>query len=127
MTASTGRVPSWSTVRVLEDVRDDLRCERTLAVPHSSEDWLAGHFPGFPVVPGFVQLGWVVDAAQDLVGRALVVRRLDALKFQRLLRPLDVVHLTVELAGAGTSVDFRVWNATHVFSSGRLVFDASTP
>lgn len=118
---------SWGTVRVVDEVRDDRRCERTLAVPSSSEDWLAGHFPGFPVVPGFVQLGWVVDAAQDLVGRALVVRRLDALKFQRLLRPLDVVRLTVELAASGTSVDFRVWNATQVFSSGRLVFHASVP
>jgi 3-hydroxymyristoyl/3-hydroxydecanoyl-(acyl carrier protein) dehydratase len=127
VTASPGRVPSSGTVRVLADVRQDMRCERTLAVPESSEDWLAGHFPGFPVVPGFVQLGWVIDAAQDLVGRALVVRRLDALKFHRLLRPLDVVHLTVEIAASRTSVSFRVWNASHVFSSGRLVFDGSAP
>lgn len=62
---------SPGTVRVVDEVRDDRCCERTLAVPSSSEDWLAGP--------------------------------------------------------SGTSVDFRVWKATHVFSSGRLVFHASAP
>jgi 3-hydroxyacyl-[acyl-carrier-protein] dehydratase len=124
VSASPVRPASAMAVRILEEVHRETSCERRLAVSPASDDCLAGHFPGFSVVPGFVQIGWVVDAAQALVGRRLAVRRLEALRFQRLLRPLDVVHLTVERAGAGPTVDFRLWDAHHVFAAGRLVLEA---
>jgi 3-hydroxymyristoyl/3-hydroxydecanoyl-(acyl carrier protein) dehydratase len=124
VTVSPARSPSATAVRVLEEVHRGTGCERRLQVSPASDDCLAGHFPGVPVVPGFVQIGWVVDAAQALAGRRLAVRRVEGLRFQRLLRPLDVVQLTVERAGAGPGVDFRLWNADHVFAAGRLVLEA---
>lgn len=92
-----------------------------MEVPETLE-CLAGHFPGLPVVPGVVQIGWVMNVARELLGRPPVVRRIEALKFNDLLRPLNVFHLGVEFLPGGQGVHFRLWADGHVFSSGRLLF-----
>jgi GT2 family glycosyltransferase len=90
-----------------------------MKVPEDLE-YLAGHFPGFPVVPGVAQIGWVVDFACELLGRSIAVQGIEALKFKRLLRPADVVHLRVELSPDRSALDFRFWDDGGVVSSGRL-------
>jgi len=90
-----------------------------MKVPEDLE-CLAGHFPGFPVVPGVAQIGWVVDAARELLGRPTVVAAIETLKFKRLLRPADVVHLRVELSSDRGALEFRIWDDGGVVSSGRL-------
>src|SRR2546422_809778 len=105
--------------RVLENARGEHRCERLLKVPDDLE-YLAGHFPGFPVVPGIAQIGWVLDAARDVLGVPTALRGIEALKFKRLLRPADVVHLRVDLSPDRGALDFRLWDDAGVVSSGRL-------
>lgn len=68
----------------------------------------AGHFPELPVVPGYVQVEWVMEAAAELAGRALTVRRAEALKFRDLLRPEDLVDLRAELSEDGDCLTFRL-------------------
>jgi hypothetical protein len=97
----------------------DNRCERLLKVPEDLE-YLSGHFPGFPVVPGVAQIGWVLDAAREVLAGPATLRAVEALKFKRLLRPADVVHLRVELSTDRSTVDFRLWDDGGVVSSGRL-------
>ena len=97
-----------------------------MKVPEDLE-YLAGHFPGFPVVPGVAQLGWVVEAARELLGRPTSVQGIEALKFKRLLRPADVVHLRVELSADRNALDFRFWDDGGVVSSGRLRLVAEPP
>jgi GT2 family glycosyltransferase len=104
---------------VLESVTDDRRCERVVLVPNDLE-CLAGHFPGFPVVPGVAQIGWVVEAARELLGRPVEVEAIEALKFKRLLRPGDVVQLRVDLSRDGNALDFRLSDDAAMVSSGRL-------
>jgi GT2 family glycosyltransferase len=104
---------------VLESVAADQRCERLVVVPDDL-DCLAGHFPGFPVVPGVVQIGWVVETARELLGRAVTLEAIEALKFKRLLRPSDVVRLRVELSRDGRTLEFRLADDAAVVSSGRL-------
>lgn len=109
------------TARVLGDARTAVRCERTMEVPENLE-CLAGHFPGLPVVPGVVQIGWVMDVVREVLGRPTVVRRIEALKFNDLLRPSYVFHLGVEFLPGGQAVQFRLWGDGRIFSSGRLLF-----
>ena len=62
------------------------RIVRELHVPTNLAG-IEGHFAGFPVVPGIMQIGWSLDAAEVLLGEPPRVRRLDAVKFPSLLRP----------------------------------------
>jgi len=72
------------------------------------------------VVPGIAQIGWVLDAARDVLGVPTALRGIEALKFKRLLRPADVVHLRVDLSPDRGALDFRLWDDAGVVSSGRL-------
>jgi hypothetical protein len=92
-----------------------------MKVPEDLE-CLSGHFPGFPVVPGVAQIGWVLDAARELLGGSATLTGIEALKFKHLLRPTDVFHLRVELSSDRSAVAFRLWDDASVFSSGRLRF-----
>jgi acyl-coenzyme A synthetase/AMP-(fatty) acid ligase len=95
---------------------------------------LDGHFPGFPLVPGVVQVGWALDAARSLLGRAAGLRAVEALKFKDVLRPGDAFELRVELAPGGQRASFRLGRPApgpgragegddeRLFSSGRLCF-----
>ncbi len=107
---------------VVEDFRGQGRCERVLKIPEDLE-CLSGHFPGFPVVPGVAHIGWVLDAARELFPGPAVVTGIEALKFKRLLRPGDVVHLRVELSADRAALEFRLWDAASVVSSGQLRFE----
>jgi glycosyltransferase involved in cell wall biosynthesis len=73
-------------------------------------------------VPGVAQIGWVLDAAQEVLGGPASPRAIEALKFKRVLRPADVVRLRVELSADRHTVDFRLWDDAGVVSSGRLRF-----
>ena len=104
---------------MLQDTRGDERRRRVLQIDEDLE-CLAGHFPGFPVVPGVAQIEWVLDCARDMLGRPVTVRGIETLKFKRPLRPADVVHLSVELSTDRSTLDFRLWDDASLVSSGRL-------
>ena len=72
------------------------------------------------MVPGVAQIGWVLEAAQEVLGGPVALRAIEALKFKRLLRPADVVHLRVEMSADRSALDFRLWDDGGVVSSGRL-------
>ena len=110
---------------VLGDSRGEGRCERVLRIPEDL-DCLSGHFPGFPVVPGVAQIGWVLEAARELLPGPALLKGIEALKFKRLLRPADVVHLRVEVSPDHTAAAFRLWDTAGVVSSGRLRFEAGS-
>jgi len=110
---------------VLGDSRGERRCERVLRIPEDL-DCLSGHFPGFPVVPGVAQIGWVLEAARELLPGPTMLKGIEALKFKRLLRPADVVHLRIEVSPDHTAAAFRLWDTASVVSSGRLRFEAGS-
>ncbi len=86
--------------------------------------FLSGHFPDAPVVAGVVQLAWVEHYARQHLPLSGEFSGMEQLKFQRLLRPHDPFTLRLTLAGSGRQVTFRLDNAAHVFSSGKLLFGA---
>ena len=98
--------------------RSETLVVRRLRVP-ADLAFLDGHFEGFPVVPGVVQLRWALGAGTALLGQAPRVREIEALKFKDLLRPGQDFSLRVEISDAGKRLRFRLEDGNQLFSSGR--------
>jgi 3-hydroxymyristoyl/3-hydroxydecanoyl-(acyl carrier protein) dehydratase len=67
----------------------------------------AGHFPTQPIVPGVVQLAWVVRLAAERLGRALEPGVVEYLKFSKRMLPRDRVTLALEPSEDGARLAFR--------------------
>src|SRR5258706_13503042 len=81
------------------------RVELELRVPPELE-YFAGHFPGMPILPGVVQIGWSVR-----LGRARLPVRgafvaAEQLKFLSIVRPAARLTLTLELNAEQTRLNF---------------------
>lgn len=84
--------------------------------------WFEGHFPGFPILPGVVQLDRLVLVQVERlwpgVGRVRSVRRL---KFMKVIRPGDRIVLDLERDPAAGTVGFTVDGPDGRCASGTLV------
>jgi 3-hydroxyacyl-[acyl-carrier-protein] dehydratase len=85
--------------RIIEQTAD-----RIVAVKHVSlaEEYLADHFPGYPVLPGVMMLEALVQAARIMLcDRAhdprLVLGEVRALKFGSMVRPGEALEVQVRL------------------------------
>lgn len=85
-----------------------------------------GHFPGAPVLPGVVQVGWALALASQRLGTSTRCPVMDALKFQQLLRPGDRVDLTLRHDSARNTLHFAYRYGEKAYSSGRLAWSAET-
>jgi 4-coumarate--CoA ligase (photoactive yellow protein activation family) len=87
--------------------------------------WFEGHFPGFPVLPGVVQLDSMVLVQVDRLwpgaGPVRVVKRL---KFSKLIRPEQRIVLELERDPAQGTVAFTIDGPEGRCASGTLVFGA---
>jgi acyl-CoA synthetase (AMP-forming)/AMP-acid ligase II len=85
--------------------------------------YLDGHFPRHPIVPGIVQLRWVVEAAAQWLGSPVTVRRMEAIKFKNLLLPGRVFSMVVEkdFSSVDRLLRFSLTEKKTFYSSGRLV------
>lgn len=106
-----------------------IRCEKTdtaatwlLGIPSESPVF-NGHFPGFPILPGVVQIEWVKNLAQQLMPQG-ELRDLQRIKFMRLMLPGKQVqlHLSKQTVDDGDRIEFRFFDDAGNFSSGRLVY-----
>jgi 3-hydroxymyristoyl/3-hydroxydecanoyl-(acyl carrier protein) dehydratase len=104
--------------RLLSEAREARRIERRLAVPEDLAQ-VEGHFEGFPVVPGVVQLAWALAAAAALLGSEPELCALEALKFPVPLRPGGSVRVCVEVAADRKALRFSVHADGAVTASGR--------
>jgi 3-hydroxymyristoyl/3-hydroxydecanoyl-(acyl carrier protein) dehydratase len=82
------------------------------------------HFRKAPVLPGVVQVAWALALAAPRLGTSSHCREMEALKFQRLLRPGDPLELELHYeAEPGTTLGklhFAYRLAGQHCSSGRL-------
>ena len=80
--------------------------DRIVAVKHVSmaEEYLADHFPTFPVLPGVLMVETMVQAARRmLAGRGdarLVLGEVRALRFGNFVRPGEALEVEVTVAEA---------------------------
>lgn len=84
-----------------------------------------GHFPGAPIVPGIVQIKWALDLARCHLDVGTGFRRIERLKFQRIMSPGTRAKLTLTYAVAAGKLDFSFAAAETRYSSGRFVLRGS--
>lgn len=84
--------------------------------------FFSGHFSGFPLVPGVVQMQWVLEAARGVLSLPDHVIRVENLKFQQFLRPADTVGLCLQWQPEKHKLLFRLEVGDRVCASGRVVF-----
>ncbi|BFO54645.1 MULTISPECIES: 3-hydroxyacyl-ACP dehydratase FabZ family protein [Comamonadaceae] len=85
----------------------------------------AGHFPGFPILPGIVQLDWAVRFADDhLPGFAQrgAFRALEQVKFQSLVLPGKELELNLSWSRDRQRLAFAYAAGDRPCSSGRIAF-----
>ena len=87
--------------RVLDRQADSLTGIKTVT---AAEEYLADHFPGFPVLPGVMMLEALVQAARLFVagdgeasGRPLVLSQVKNVRYGNMVRPGQALEVTVNL------------------------------
>ncbi len=80
-----------------------------------------GHFPSVAIVPGIVQIEWVVVLAGKLITLG-EFKSMVRVKFNRPILPSITLKLHLTFAPGNGEVQYRFFNDDGGFSSGRLIF-----
>ncbi len=86
--------------------------------------WFRGHFPGHPVLPGVVQIHWVIGYGAQYLHLPTGIKKLEAVKFKQLILPNTA--LTLQLAHkVNGKLTFSYQHNAQEMSSGRVVYPGS--
>ncbi|MDR3439083.1 hypothetical protein [Telmatospirillum sp.] len=96
--------------------------EFLLAVPADCPAF-AGHFPGRPILPGVVQIDWVVRLAAEFLQSGTPAAQDFQVKFSHVVEPGAALHLTLRLDRQKNSLSFEYRNGTVIASSGRIALE----
>lgn len=96
------RAPFLLVDEVVEQTDDQIECRKTFS---AQEYFFAGHYPGFPLVPGVLlceagmQAGAILLSrhVQGTQGRVPVATRMNEVKFKRMVRPGETITIDVHL------------------------------
>jgi len=107
------REPFLFVDEIVEYEENRILCKKTF---HADEYFFAGHYPGFPVVPGVLQCEAAMQAGailltkifkdEDLCGRLPVVAGLDKVRFKEMVCPGDTLFLEVKYKNKMAGVYF---------------------
>ena len=106
-------------IDALERAQDHLNLR--LLVPDTNL-YFAGHFPGCPVVPGVVQVGWAIEFARLHIPYSGRFRALAAVKFMRVIQPNAALTLRLAADAAKRALSFEYQLSGEPCSSGRVLF-----
>lgn len=101
--------------------QDAQRALYALVAPHDLP-YFEGHFPQTPILPGVVQVEWALQLARSCFALPPEFRGMQALKFQRLIRPDTPFSLELQHDAAKACVAFRYFSLLGPHASGRLMF-----
>jgi acyl-CoA synthetase (AMP-forming)/AMP-acid ligase II len=93
----------------------------TIKIPENLS-YFEGHFSEMPVVPGVVQLDWVVKFAIQHFKISGRVSEGNRIKFSQLMRPLDEICLTLQHTPEKKSVSYRYKLGDKFYASGSFVY-----
>ncbi|HLA84757.1 MAG TPA: 3-hydroxyacyl-ACP dehydratase FabZ family protein [Thermoguttaceae bacterium] len=97
------RDPFLLVDEIVEQTDSRIVCLKTFS---GKEDFFAGHYPGYPLVPGVLlceaamQAGAILlsrHLAAEAPGRVPVATRMNDVRFKRMVRPGETIRMEVEL------------------------------
>ncbi|MCX7564279.1 AMP-binding protein [Xanthomonadaceae bacterium XH05] len=80
-----------------------------------------GHFPSVRILPGVAQLDWAIHLARDVFSMPPNVVRVDALKFQNVVRPGIELDLTVDWDEQNRQLTFCWQSVAGLHARGRIL------
>ena len=84
--------------------------------------YFPGHFADFPLVPGVVELQWVMElAARHPWGQQAPVT-IENLKYQQFVRPHDLIHIELRHDSNKNKLHFAIKQGEAPCASGRIVW-----
>ncbi len=102
----------------LEKLSDGVRLQMSIG---SELDAFEGHFDKIPIVPGVVQISWVIIFARTyIMGLSeFTFNSIEKLKFQNVIQPEMMV--TLDLNYSNGNLFFAFTSNSHKHSSGKIV------
>jgi 3-hydroxyacyl-[acyl-carrier-protein] dehydratase len=96
------RPPFLLVDEILDWTDSQIVCTKTFT---GEEDFFAGHYPGYPLVPGVLlceaamQTGAILLSKQlaDAEGKVPVATRMNEVRFKRIVRPGETIRIEAEL------------------------------
>jgi 3-hydroxyacyl-[acyl-carrier-protein] dehydratase len=98
-----------------------------------AEEYLADHFPGFPVMPGVLMLeamtqagAWLVRTSEDFAHSMVVLKEAKGVKYGQFVEPGQTLHVTAEILSQNdreTVIKARGVVEGRVSVNGRLVLE----
>lgn len=82
----------------------------------------AGHFPGLPILPGVVQIDWVVRLASEYVPGVRTLTSIDKLKFMAPVPPGAVLKLVLTHDASRRRLQFAYHLGERDCASGVVVY-----
>ncbi|WP_239374055.1 AMP-binding protein [Snodgrassella gandavensis] len=83
--------------------------------------YFRGHFDVFHLVPGVIQIKWIIELLQQCSWLVQAPLQMENLKFQHFLRPADIVELVFKRDCVRRKISFQCTMHDKKISSGRLV------
>ncbi|WP_370385852.1 AMP-binding protein [Snodgrassella alvi] len=88
-------------------------------------EYFKGHFDVFHLVPGVIQIKWIIELLQQCSWLVQAPLQMENLKFQHFLRPADVVELVFKRDCVRRKISFQCTMQDKKITSGRLVIPDS--
>lgn len=78
-----------------------------------------GHFPSFPLVPGFIEIGFIYELLESLDIKKEDIVQIESCKFNTFLQPLELVNINLEIKN--DKLYFTLKSSEKIFASGRMI------
>ena len=100
------------------------RVELKLVIPETLL-YFRGHFPGFAILPGVVQLHWAIQYGSEYFALEALLPSTIRIKFRKPIRPGHRVTLILKFVASRNSIQFEYTGADGACSSGQIGFTAT--
>jgi len=96
------------------------RVRRLIYISPDDLFWFKGHFPTQPLLPGVVQLDWVVHYCEKLFAIKPTIEAIDIVKFQMPILPNDNLVLQINWLQESNKLQFTYTVGNKIASTGKI-------